>query len=94
MNSDKPSIINYGSSWREEEENFDNLYCESSQPIVHYHEYGSQDSNNVETKMNLQVCIGKNRCLHDAGKTQPPRKAAAAAAVEFDSTVTRTGTLS
>ena len=39
--------------------------CEYSQPTVEYHEYGSQDSNNVETKMNLQACIGKplpSRC--------------------------------
>ena len=34
---------------------------------------------NVETKMNLQACIG-NRWIHDAGKPRPSRKAAAAAA--------------
>ena len=56
-------MVNYGSSLREKEENFDNLCCESSQPTVEYHEYGLQDSNKVETKMNL-----------DAGKTRPPRK--------------------
>ena len=80
MNSDKSWILNCGSSLREKEEDFDNLYCESSKPSVEYHELGSQDSNNVKTMMNLQACIGK-RCLHDAGKTRPPRKAAAAAAV-------------
>ena len=49
----------------EKEENFDNLCCESAQPTVENHEYGSQDSNNVETKMNLHACIGKpfpSRC--------------------------------
>ena len=58
MNYDKSWIMNYGSSLREKEENLDNLYCESPQPTVEYHEYGSQDSNNVEAKMNLQACIG------------------------------------
>ena len=79
MNSDKSWIMNYGSSLREKEANFVNLCCESSQPTVECHEQGSQDSNSVETKMNLQACIW-NRCLHDAGRTRPPRKAAAAAA--------------
>ena len=37
------------------------------------------ETNNIETKMNLQACIGK-RCLHDSGETLPPRKAAMAAA--------------
>ena len=37
------------------------------------------ETNNIETKMNLQGCIGKH-CLHDAGETRPPRKAAVAAA--------------
>ena len=37
------------------------------------------ETNNIETKMNLQACIGK-RCLHDAGETRPPRKAAVTAA--------------
>ena len=27
------------------------MYFESSKPTVEYHEYGSQDSNNVETKV-------------------------------------------
>ena len=65
MNSDKSWIMNYGSSLREKEENIDNLCCESSQPTVKYHEYDPQDSDNVETKMKLQACIGKpllSRC--------------------------------
>ena len=36
---------------RKKEENFDNLCFESSKPTVEYHEYGSQDSNNFETKV-------------------------------------------
>ena len=79
MNFDKPRVMDFGSSLREKEGNFENLCCESSQPTVEYHEYGSQDSNNVETKMNLQACIRKplpSRCWW----TGPPRKAAAAAA--------------
>ena len=35
------------------------IICESSQFTMEYHELDSQDSNNVETKMNLQACIGK-----------------------------------
>ena len=38
---------------RKKEENFDNMYFESSKPIVEYHEYGLEDSNNVETKVKL-----------------------------------------
>ena len=30
--------MNYGSLLREKEENFDKLFCESSQPTVEYHE--------------------------------------------------------
>ena len=51
MNSDMSWIMNYGSSLRKKEENFDNLCFESSQPAVEYNEEGSQDSNNVETKV-------------------------------------------
>ena len=36
---------------RKKEENFDNMYFESSKHSVECHEYGSQDSNNVETKV-------------------------------------------
>ena len=50
MNFDKSWIMNYGSSLREKEENFDNIF-ESSKPTVEYHEKGAQDSNNVETKI-------------------------------------------
>ena len=38
MNLDKSWAMDYGSSLREKEENFDNLCCESSQPTVEYHE--------------------------------------------------------
>ena len=55
-------VVSYGLLFifarKKKEENFDNLCCEISQPTVEYHEEGSQDSNNVETKMNIQVCIG------------------------------------
>ena len=36
---------------RKKEENFDNLCFESAKPTVEYHESGSQDSNNFETKV-------------------------------------------
>ena len=65
MTTYKSWIMDYGSLLREKEENFDNLCCESSMPTVEYLQYGSQDSNNVKTKMNLQACIGKpllSRC--------------------------------
>ena len=39
MNSDKSWIMDYGSSLREKEDNFENVCCESSQPTVEYHEY-------------------------------------------------------
>ena len=35
----------------QKEENFDNMCLESSKPTVENHEYDSQDSNNVETKI-------------------------------------------
>ena len=38
LDSDKSWILDYGSSLREKEENFDNLCCESSQPTMEYHE--------------------------------------------------------
>ena len=50
MNVDKSWIMNYGSSLREKEENFDNIF-ESAKPTVEYHEKGAHDSNNVETKI-------------------------------------------
>ena len=43
-------IVNYSSSLRPKEENFDNVGFESSKPAVVNHEQGSQDSNNVKTK--------------------------------------------
>ena len=47
-------IVNCSSSLRAKEDNL-----ESSKPAVVNHGQGSQDSNNVKTKMNLQACIGK-----------------------------------
>ena len=46
-------MVNDGPKLRKKEENFDNMCFESSKPTVEYHEYGSQDSNNVETKVKL-----------------------------------------
>ena len=65
--SESWQVVNYELRFTvaQKEENFDNLCCESSQPTVEHHEWGSQDSNNVDTKMNLQACIGKplpSRC--------------------------------
>ena len=61
------------------EENFDNMYVESSKPTVDYHEYGSQDSNNVETKVEPS---GMRRETVACTKRENPgsSKAAAAAA--------------
>ena len=44
------NIVNYSSSLRTKEENFDNVGFESSKPAVVNHEQSSQDSNNVKTK--------------------------------------------
>ena len=44
------NIVNYSSSLRTKEDNFDNVGFESSKPAVVNHEQGSQDSNKVETK--------------------------------------------
>ena len=44
-------IVNYSSSLRTKEENFDNVGFESSKPVVEYLGQGSQDSNNVKTKV-------------------------------------------
>ena len=49
-------IVNYSSSLRTKEENFDNVCFESSKPAVVNRVQGSQGSNNVETKIE---CIGK-----------------------------------
>ena len=71
--------MDYGSSLREKEENIDDLCCESSQLTVEHHQCGSQDSNNVATKMNHQACIGKP-LPPQSGKIPASSKAAAAAA--------------
>ena len=44
-------IVNYSSSLRTMEENLNNVCSESSKPAVVNHEQGSQDSNNVKTKV-------------------------------------------
>ena len=44
-------IVNYSSSLRTKEENLNNVCSESSKPAVVNHGQGSQDSNNVETKL-------------------------------------------
>ena len=44
-------MVNHGSKLRKKEENFDNVCFESSKSNVEFHEYGSQNSNNVETKV-------------------------------------------
>ena len=51
MNFDKSLMKNYGLKLHKEEENFDNEYFECSKRTVEHPEYGSQDSNNVETKV-------------------------------------------
>ena len=58
------NIVNYSSSLRTKEANFDNVGFESSKLAVVNHEQGSQESNNVETKY-LRACFGKplpSRC--------------------------------
>ena len=50
-------------------------------------EYGSQDSNNVETKMNLQACIGKPLLSRWGVKNPASSKAAAAAAATAAATL-------
>ena len=56
---------------------FDNLCCESSQPTVEYKAHKTRTT--LKFKWIFKRASG-NRCPHDAGKTQPPRKAAATAA--------------
>ena len=50
MNFDNSWMVSYGSKLRKKEESFDIMCFESSKPAVEYHELGSQDSSNVETK--------------------------------------------
>ena len=59
LNFDNSWVLDYSSSLRRKEENFDNLCCDSSQFTVEYHEHGWPDSNKLEPKMNLQAYIGK-----------------------------------
>ena len=44
-------IVNYSSSLRTKEESLNDVCSESSKPAVVNHEQGSQDSNNVKTKV-------------------------------------------
>ena len=44
-------IVNYSSSLRTKEQNLSDVCLESSKPAVVNHEQGSQDSNNVKTKV-------------------------------------------
>ena len=44
-------IVNYSSSLRATEDNLNDVCLESSKPAVVNHGQGSQDSNNVETKV-------------------------------------------
>ena len=44
-------IVNNGSSWRAKEYNLNDVCLESSKPAVVNHGQGSQDSNNVKTKV-------------------------------------------
>ena len=55
MNFDFSWTVSYGSKLCKKIDNFDNMYFESSKPTVEYHEYCSQDSNNVESR----ECIWK-----------------------------------
>ena len=73
MNFEDSWIVNYGSKLRKKEDNFDKMYFESSKPTVEYHEYGSHDSNNVETKVQKPLSP-------QSGKIPASSKAAAAAA--------------
>ena len=75
MNFDKSWIMNYCSSLREQEENFDNLCCEPWNVTSKVHKIRTT----LKRRWIFKRASG-NRCLHDAGKTWPPRKAAAAAA--------------
>ena len=59
---------------RKKEENFDNMYFESSKHSVGYHEYGSQDSNNVEYEGQTFQHASGNRSLLKAGKSRLPGK--------------------
>ena len=65
MNSDKSWIVNYGSSLRKKKTS---IICVSNLPSLPWNTTGK-----------VQRASG-NRCLHDADKTRPPRKAVAAAA--------------
>ena len=78
MNSDKSWIMNYGSSLREKEENFDNLCCESPQPTVEITSMAHKIRTTLTRRWIFKRASGI-RCLHDGCKTRPPLKAAAAA---------------
>ena len=71
--SESWQVVNYELRFTvaQKEENFDNLCCESSQPTV-----------KIRTTLIRRWIFKRasgNRCLHDAGKTWPHRRTAAAA---------------
>ena len=80
MNFDNSWMVSYGSKLRKKEENFDNRCFESSKPTVEYHESGSQDSNNVETKVRPSSMHRETVAFTMRVKPRRPRWTAAAAA--------------
>ena len=56
--------VNNSSSLRAQEDNLNDVCFESSKPAVVNHGQGSQDSNNVKTKVEPS---SMHRCLHDTG---------------------------
>ena len=80
MNFDISWIMNYGSSLREKEENFDNLCCESSQPTrgisrVRLTRFKQRWNEDESSSVHRETVAFTMRV-----KPRPPRKAAAAAA--------------
>ena len=72
-------IVNYSSSLRAKECNLNDVCLEYSKPAVVNHGQGSQDSNNVKTKVE-PTSMHRETVASTMRETQPPRKAAAAAA--------------
>ena len=75
MNFEKSWVMDYGSSLREKEENFDNLHSVPWNITSMAHKIRTT----LKRRWIFKRASG-NRCLHDAGKTRLPRKAAVAAA--------------
>ena len=74
MNFDNSWMVSYGSQLRKKEENFDDVRFESSKPTVEKHEYGSQDSNNVETKGKPSGVHRETVASTKRENPRPPRK--------------------